>query len=321
MDAPTVTWAQTRAFRLERMHLVEPLGSRSLRRVAKDLGGIHAQVHSSAVLQAGSRIEGMSDSAVENALKSKSLVKTWMMRGTIHYLAADDLPVWASASATRRLWNKPYWQKAFGITAKDVERATKIIPEALDGKVLTREAIADEVHRITKNKAMDDLLRSGWGSVLKILAGEGHLCFGPSQGRNVAFTRPDQWLKGWPEPPPTDEALAAVLRRYLASHGPASREEFARWWGFAPPDANGVFRALEKEIVQVDREGDKAFILKRDLKALEAAEEDGIVRMLPMFDAYTLAGLPHDQIVPKARKDLVYRKGAWVSQVVLAGVG
>ena len=319
MDAPAITWEQTRAFRLERMHLVEPLGPRSLRKVVKDLGGIHAQVHSAGVLQAAARLDGMSDGAVETALwKSRSLVKTWMMRGTIHYVAAEDLAMFAAASASRRLWNKPYWQKAFGITAKDVERATKIIPKALDGRVLTREAIADEVHRITKNKAMDELLRSGWGSVLKILAGEGHLCFGPSQGRNVAFTRPDQWLEGWSKPPP-DEALAAVLHRYLASHGPASRAEFARWWGFSPPDANGALEALENDLVQVDREGEKAFILKRDLKAVQAAEEDDRVRMLPMFDPYTLAGLPHDQIVPKAKKDLVYRKGAWVSQVVLRG--
>jgi len=50
-----------------------------------------------------------------------------------------------------------------------------------------------------------------------------------------------------------------------------------------------------------------------------SAQEDDEVRLLPMFDAYTLAGLPHDQVVPKVRKDLVYRKGAWVSQTVLRG--
>lgn len=319
IDGPQVSWAQTAAFRLQRMHLVSPLGPRSLRRVASDLGGIQAQVHSAAVLQAAARIDGLSKTAVDNALwKSKTLVKTWMMRGTIHYLDADDLAVWAAASATRRMWNKPYWQKAFGITAKDVEKAMEIVPKALDGQVLTREEIADEVHRITKNKAMDELMRSGWGSVLKILAGEGLLCFGPSRGRNVTFTRPDQWLPKWKKPP-FEDAMATVLRRYLASHGPATREEFARWWGFNPPDATKALALIEDEITLVDREGDKAYILTKDLNALEAAEEDDAIRMLGMFDAYTLAALPHDALVPKSRKDLVYRKGAWVSQVVLRG--
>jgi DNA glycosylase AlkZ-like len=315
-----VTWAQTRAFRLRRMHLVAPLGPRSLRRIASDLGGIQAQVHSAAELQCAVRTDGLTANAVERAVfQSRTLVKTWMMRGTIHYLDPADLPVWASASATRRTWNKPYWQKAFGITTADVEAAIEIIPKALDGACLTREEVADRVHETTRNAALDELMRAGWGSVLKIVAAEGLLCFGPSKGRNVTFTRPDQWLKEWREPPPSDEAIQSVFKRYLASHGPATREEFARWWGFAPPDATKVVRALGDEIALVDREGDKAYVLPSSLAELEIAREDTEVRLLPMFDAYTLAGLPHDAIVPKARKDTVYRKGAWVSQVVARG--
>lgn len=316
----SVTWAQTCAFRLGRMHLVSPLGPRSLRRVARDLAGIQAQVHSAAEMQSAVRVDGLAPHAVERALyKNKTLVKTWMMRGTIHYLDPQDLPVWASASATRRTWNKPYWQKAFGITAHDVEAAIEIIPKALDAACLTREEVADQVHRITRNSALDDLMRAGWGSILKIVAAEGRLCFGPNKGRNVTFTRPDQWLKDWREPPPTEEAIKEVCRRYLASHGPATRQEFARWWGFTPPEATKVLRALAEEVVLMDREGDKAYVLAGDLPALEAAKEDDVVRMLPMFDAYTLAGLPHDAIVPKVRRTEVYRKGAWVSQVVMRG--
>ena len=192
-------------------------------------------------------------------------------------------------------------------------------PAALDGACLTREALADEVHRITRNAALDELMRAGWGSVLKIVAAEGRLCFGPNEGRNVTFVRPDQWLNDWREPPSSDEAMKQVLRRYLGSHGPATREEFARWWGFAPPAATTALTALGEEISPVDREGDKAYVLSPDLPALRTAAEDDRVRMLPMFDAFTLAGIPHEAILPKARKDDVYRKGAWVSQVVARG--
>ena len=315
-----MTWAQACAFRLQRMHLVRRLGPRSLRRVARDLGGIQAQVHSAAQLQCAVRLDGLAPQAVENALyKGKTLVKTWMMRGTIHYLDPNDLPVWAAASATRRTWNKPYWQKAFGITAKDVQAAIEIIPQALDGACLTREALADEVHRITRSAALDELMRAGWGSILKIVAAEGGLCFGPNEGRNVTFTRPDQWLKEWREPPPLEEAMKEVCKRYLASHGPATREELARWWGFTPPDATRVLTRLEDQVLLIDREGDNAYILAGDLSALDAAKKDNRVRLLPMFDAYTLAALPHNSVVPKARRNEVYRKGAWVSQVVTRG--
>lgn len=302
------------------MHLTERLGPRSLHKVARDLGGVQAQVHSAAELQCAARIDGLAVGAVDRALwKSKTLVKTWMMRGTLHYLDPRDLPVWASASKTRQTWNKPYWQKNFGISASDVQRAIDIIPEALDGRCMTRAEIADEVHRLTKNKAMDDLLRQGWGSVLKIVAAEGLLCFGPSVGRNVTFARPDQWLKDWKAPPSTDEAIAEVCRRYLASHGPATREEFARWWGYSPPDASKVLSALGDEVVLLDREGEKAFCLRRDHGEIQRSTEDDEARLLPMFDAYTLAGLPHNAVVPKEHRDVVYRTGAWVSQVVCRG--
>ncbi|MFP5352959.1 MAG: winged helix DNA-binding domain-containing protein [Actinomycetota bacterium] len=314
-----VTWEQTRAFRLQRMHLVEPLGSRSLRRVAGDLGGVQAQVHSAAELQFAARLNGLPAGAVERAIyKNKTLVKTWMMRGTIHYLDAEDLPVWAAASETRMTWNKPYWQKAFGISARNVEDALGAIDGVIGSEPLTREQVADEVHRKTKNAALDELMRQGWGSILKIAAAQGLLCFGPSQGRNVTFVRPEEWLQSW-KPSSADEAILQVCHRYLGSHAPATREEFARWWGFTPPQASKVLTALEDEARPVDREGDKAYVLARDLDDVLDAHEDREVRALGMFDAYTLAGLPHDQIVPKAHKASVYRTGAWVSQVLVQG--
>src|SRR5687767_14856707 len=133
-----VTWEHTRAFRLQRMHVVEPVDARSLRKVAADLGGVQAQVHSAGELQFAVRMEGLATGAVERAIyKSRTLVKTWLMRGTIHYLDANDLAVWAAASETRMTWNKPYWQKAFGITAKNVEDALATIDAALGAEPLT----------------------------------------------------------------------------------------------------------------------------------------------------------------------------------------
>ncbi|MBA2311995.1 MAG: winged helix DNA-binding domain-containing protein, partial [Actinobacteria bacterium] len=105
----------------------------------------------------------------------------------------------------------------------------------------------------------------------------------------------------------------------LTSHGPATREEFARWWGFFPPEAGRVIALLGGEVARLQRAGEVVYLLRRDLRALERAKEDDEVRLLGMFDPYTLAGLPHEAVVPKAWKGEVYRPGAWVSQVVLRG--
>lgn len=293
-----------------------------MRRVVKDLGGVQAQLASAAVMQLGVRASGLKQEAIERALNDqRTLVKAWAMRGTIHWIDADDFPTWAAALSTRLHWTPArakYWEKAFKLKLADIEPAVDAIVDVLDGRCLTRNQLADEIKSKVKNKSIDERLRSSWGEVLKIVSIRGLLCFGPNEGRNVTFTRADQWLKKWSRVDPQD-ALADVYRRYLASHGPATREEFARWWGIFPPAANDVIEATEKEWALVDREGDKAYVLKKDLPALQRSREDKTVRALGMFDAYTLAGLPHDQIVPKGKKNKVYRTGAWVSQVITVG--
>ena len=300
------------------MHLSDPLGPRSLRRIVRDVGGVHAQVTSAGELQCAVRAPGLAPGATDRGLVRRALVKTWAMRGTLHLIDAGDMALFAAASRTRRHWRRPVWERAFKIKVAEVEAAIDAIADALDGECLTRVELADRVYERMHDDAIDARLRSGWGELLKIVAAHGRLCFGPLRGRNVTFVRPDQWVEGWRDLDP-DESIKEVCRRYLASHGPATREEFARWWGFFPPDARRVLEGLGDEVVQVDRSGDRAFLMKRDLKVLRRAAEDSAIRVLGMFDPYTLAGLPHDEVVPKARKDEVYRKGAWVSQVVLRG--
>lgn len=318
-DAPPITWEQTRAFRLQRQRLSDPLGPRSFLKVARELGGVQAQVASAGELQIAVRASGLQQGVIAKALtKDRNLVKTWMMRGTIHYLAAEDLAIWSSASATAPLWNKGYWQREFGVGEKDIQAAANAVEDVLSDEPMTRAEIADAIYAKVKNKGLDELVRAGWGSFLKIIARQGQLCFGPPVGRNVTFVRPSDWVSDWRKIS-TEDALKEVFLRYLGTHGPATREEFARWWGFAPARASPVIRSADREVGVFDREGQAAYVLKKDLKALQSAVEDGDLRLLGMFDAYVLAGLPHDQIVPKRHKDKVYTTGAWVQRTVLRG--
>lgn len=65
------------------------------------IGGLHAQVMSSAELTAWARVEDLPSDAVAKALwKTRSLVKLWAMRGTLHLLPARDLGVWLAALGT-----------------------------------------------------------------------------------------------------------------------------------------------------------------------------------------------------------------------------
>ena len=318
-DAPVVTWEQTRAFRLQRQRLTDQVGPRSWLKVVRELGGVQAQVASAGEIQIALRAAKLQQGAIGRALsKDRTLVKTWLMRGTLHYIAAEDLATWTAASASVEFWNKSYWERTFGIKEKDIHAASDAALEALSDEPVTRVQIADAIQAKVKNDALDELVRAGWGSFLKILARQGKLCFGPAAGRNVTFVSPEAWLPEWKEPD-HDEALRDVFFRYLASHGPASREEFSRWWGFAAARSNEMLKSVKDDVTVFSRDGEAVYVLNEDVEGLAAAADDDQLRLLGMFDAYVLAGLPHDQIVPKKHKGKVYTTGAWVQRTILRG--
>src|SRR2546423_1051101 len=71
----------------------------------------------------------------------------------------------------------------------------RAIGAALDGRVMTRQELVLEVGRLTGSVAFGaKLAESSWGTILKPAAFSGRLCFGPSLGQRVRFTRPDTWL-------------------------------------------------------------------------------------------------------------------------------
>src|SRR5216683_1512951 len=226
-----LTWSRAAAWRMRRHHLQRRAPAGSMLAVASRLCGLHAQVMSSAELTVWARVEDLDRRAVQRALwDDRTLVKTWAMRGTLHLLPANELPLWHAALSTSRRYLKPaLWQKYFGITIEELDRLTEAVAAALDGRVMTREELVQAVGRLTGSAAFGAKLAQSWGTILKPAAFAGRLCFAPSLGQRVRFTRPDTWLASAPPPANPQAATAAVTRRYLAAYGPATYHDLARW--------------------------------------------------------------------------------------------
>lgn len=282
--------------------------------------GLHAQVMSSAELTLWARVEGLEPGDVQRALwEERSLVKTWAMRGTLHLLPSAELALWVGAlGILEPRHHAPSWLRRFGLTRHEAEAVLAAIPKALDGQVLTREELAREVGRLAGSGDLGDKLRESWGALLKPAAFRGDLCFADSLGRNVRFARPDQWLTE-SRPVETEQAVREVIRGYLAAYGPATREEFARWFGMTSPARAGrLIEGLGDEVVRVEVEGVCALMLAQDVPEARMAEPLGTVRLLPAFDHYVVAaprGL--DAVLPESLKGRVYRPQGWLSPVLL----
>ena len=320
-----LTWKQAAAWRAGRHFLDRRAPVDSLLPVASRLCGLHAQVMSSAELAVWARVEDARREAVQKALwEDRTLVKMWAMRGTLHLLPASELSLWHGALRTSRRYLKPaLWLKYFGLTMEDLDRVTEAIATALDGRVITREELAREVRRITGSAAFGaKIVESSWGTILRPAAISGRLCFGPSLGPRVRFTRPDTWLAGAGRAPgaPMDPqvATAEVARRFLAAYGPATYHDLARWWsGGGVATARQWIGALGEVVCAVNLEGARAWMLAADARqARQAAMRS--VRLLPMFDPYVVGASYHArQLLPGDFRPRIYRQQGWISAVLL----
>ncbi len=287
--------------------------------VAGELCGLHAQVMSSAELTLWARVDGLEPHTVRKALwEQRSLVKTWAMRGTLHLITAADYPLWQAAlSSYDHYWGEA-WLKAWGVTADGLRELIDDVGRALEGgRLLTREELADAVAREGDDQVAATL-RSGWGSLLKPVAWNGRLCFAPSEGRYVRFTDPNSWLGGYEQQDP-QEAVMEMTRRYLAAHGPATRQDYARWWrGHTPAQAQKRFEALGDELTEVDLEGLPAWLPADALDGALQAEPPRSVRLLPAFDQWVVASSRETEaMIAKEHRPRVFRKAAWFSPVML----
>jgi hypothetical protein len=317
----TFGWGQVMAWRLRRHQLEERAPADAMLEVTARIAGLHAQVMSSAELTLWARLDGVEPDAVQRALwQDRTLVKTWAMRGTLHLLPAAELPLWQAARSTTRLWEAGSWLRGFGVTREELAQLLDAVGEALDGRMLTREELAGEVARLTGSPKLGDKLRERWGALLKPAAALGRLCFAPSKGQQVRFTRPDSWLGRWEQHDP-EQALLEVFRRFLAASGPVTREDVTRWWGV--PSAAQVQKRIERlgeEVTVVDVDGTSAYLLAADASGLAAATPSRSVRLLPAFDQYVVTATRQaEHLTPGPFKDRIYRPQGWLSAVLLVG--
>jgi hypothetical protein len=317
-----LTWSRAAAWRIRRHHLEQRAPAGSMLAVASHLCGLHAQVMSSAELTVWARVEDLDRRAVQRALwEDRTLVKTWAMRGTLHLLPASELPLWHAALGTSRRYLKPaLWQKYFGITIEELDRLTEAVGAALDGRVMTREELVREVGRLTGSAAFGaKLALSSWGTVLKPAAFTGRLCFGPSLGQRVRFTRPDTWLAAAASLADPQAATAAITRRFLSAYGPATYHDLARWWGGGGVStARQWIASLGDEVSPVDLDGAQAWMLAANAREVRDLAPGRSVRLLPGFDQYVVAASCHaERLLPGDLRSRVYRPQGWISPVLL----
>lgn len=205
----------------------------SVEEVARRLLAIQAQDPRGARLAIRARSAGLSAADVDSALADRSVIVTWLNRGTLHLVRAEDY-WWLHPLTTPQLrTGNARRLEQEGVSPQDAERGVAAVEATLaaDGP-LTRSQLRERVAAAgvpTEGQALVHIL---------LLASiRGLIVRGPAAGRDQAFVLARDWLGAPPPALGREAALTELARRYLAGHAPASDRDLARWAGIGLQEA------------------------------------------------------------------------------------
>ena len=304
-------------FRLDRHHLGERSAQPDAVTISRDVCGLQAQIMSAAFLQAWARNHHISRRSIEDALwKKRTLVKTSLMRQTLHLIPSDEFAIYVAALRNSRIAAALRVMARCGIDQEEGEALTPLIMEVLESGPCGQPAIRAAVqHKVSKRvRAWMDKV---W-SILRVPIAEGLICYGPGEGNAATFIRSDQWMSARSSPVSEEGARAWLMRSYLRAYGPATIQDFAHWSGMPLAEVRPLLSMLAAELEEVRVEDRACLVLREDLALLRSQREaENSVRLLPHFDPYLLAHRAKDHLVDPRHYKQVYRNQGWISPVVL----
>jgi hypothetical protein len=247
--------------------------------VVKYYGCMQGQDVGQAMRVLWSRISGSTLGIVKKALCEGSVVRTWPMRGTLHYMAPEYVHMMLDLCASKTL---PWFAKRrefLSIADKDANKALELMERNLKGgRSLTRTQMGQMLLE------WGVPMQTQWVYHLTCYAATCKLiCFWPPSEKEESFVLLDEWVKK-PKTFTRDEQLAGLARIYLRSHGPATIDDLAWRCGLGKGDCKKGVALIENELQKMEFEW-KIYYYTKDIQIIE---NESCVKLLGGFDEYFL---------------------------------
>ena len=191
--------------------------------VVQHMLAIQAQDYSGALWSIGLRSPGATHLTVERAIPDRHIVRSWPMRGTLHFVAAQDLGWMLRISAARQATWSAKRRSDLAISDRELHAARDIATGLVSGQLVRRDTLLAAFEAA----GIPTTAQRGY-HLLWNLAHDGLIVHGPVDGTQPTFALLEEWVTN-PTQLEGDEALGEFARRYFASHGPATERDFA-WW-------------------------------------------------------------------------------------------
>jgi len=277
------------------------------------LGAVQAQDYLGSLWAVGLRMRKAVEADIERALANRTIIRTWPMRGTLHFVAAADVR-WMLELLTPRIvaGNARRLHRQYGLDEATFARSKDLFARALEGgKQLTRNAM----YEVLESGAISTADQRGL-HILSRLAQDGLICFGAREGKQQTFALLDEWAP-MVKRMERDEALVELARRYFTSHGPATLQDFAWWSGLTTADAKAGLEMAKRFLAQEVSDG-QTYWLASSMPA--AKDSSPTAYLLPAFDEYTVAYKDRSAVLdPKYTKQVNSGNGIFYPTIVMDG--
>ncbi len=241
-------------------------------------GAIQGQDYTGAKWSLGLRLPGSTDADIEGAIADKIILRTWLMRGTLHLVTAADLRWIQELVAPRMLASLARRHQELELDEATFARSNDLLLKALEGgQTLDRAQLLDmlEANGIsTKGQRAPHLLQKA--------SLDGLICQGAAPKSNPLYMLLDE---ATPERNPLgrEEALAKIALCYFTSRGPATVQDFAGWLGLPIGEARIGLETVKAQLVEANIDGQIYWCVPAAAEAAAPA-----TYLLPGFDEYIL---------------------------------
>lgn len=280
----------------------------------KHLVAVQAQDYAGAKWSIGLRLPDATDQDVEKAIAERTIVRTWLMRGTLHFVAAEDVHWILELVAPRIIAGSATRHQRLDLDNATFAHCKDLFSNALQGgKQLTR----DEMYAVLEKADISTIGQRGY-HILWWAALEGLICFGLQDGKQQTFVLLDEWV------PKTkvmgrDQALAELAGRYFTSRGPATLQDFVWWSGLKVTEARAGLKAAASQLEQLTVDGQTYWMAPNTANVSGKRQK---MYLLPGFDEYMLGYKDRSAILdPQHSSRIVpWNNGMFSSTIVMDGL-
>lgn len=271
---------------------------------------LQAQSTSASRLAVRPRSTALDAAAVIGACNDeRAVVRTWLMRGTLHMVAADDVG-----------WLLGLLGPRFAARGRGRRHQLGLGEDVCERALTATRAILASSGPLTRSELVAALARSGVvidqggqapAHLVMYAALSGLVCRGPERADDEpTYVLLDDWV-GRRRTLDGDRALKELARRYLRAYAPAGADDLAAWAGIGLGVARSALALLGGELAEIALGAETGWMLAAEQLREDDAERP-CVRLLPHFDSYLLGYRRRDLMLAPGFANRIQAGGGWI---------